>query len=448
MYKEIKQKYFYWTIPGFIFVYTLYDIYFWSALGLIISAYFLFRLINNMGDKIPIIELMTSLAAIQWIVSPYIDYHNSITHYKYHMYVPEEQYMSFVVPAVIAFWIGTLFFRDNSDLENIKHETTSILTENPKLPYVLIIIGLLIPFISSFVPVSLRFVFFLLSNIKYIGVIYLLFSKRHNRWPIFWGIMLLTAMASIASGMFHDLLLWSMLIFTFIAKELNLNFTKKFALALLGLFIAVSIQSVKFQYRELVWQKHYTGNKTALFLTLVTNEWSNGSILTPTSEADANIRLNQGWIISAIIKNIPKYEPYAGGSTITDAISASLLPRFLVPNKKIAGGQDNFRRYTGLQLGEGTSMGISIVGEGYANYGKYGGILFMLLWGVFIGWVWEKLGVLTKIYPTLFIWTPILFLQVVKAETELVVVLNHLIKASILVFGLLWFIRKQWGIRL
>jgi hypothetical protein len=401
-----------------------------------------------MGKSIPIVELMTSLAAVQWIVSPYIDYHNDITHYKYHMYVPEDQYMSYVVPTVIAFWIGTKLFKDTSDLNKIKRKVSSILSDHPKLPYVLIITGLLIPYVNLFIPASLRFVFFLLSNIKYIGIIYLLFSERPNRWPVFWGIMIFTATASIASGMFHDLLLWSMLTFTFIAKELELNFTKKFVVAILGLFVAVSIQSVKSQYRELVWRKHYTGNKTSLFLSLVTEEWSNGSIFTPTSEADTNIRLNQGWIISAILKNMPKHQPFAGGSTITDAIEASLLPRFIAPNKKIAGGQENFQKYTGLQLGEGTSMGISIAGEGYANYGRTGGIIFMFFWGLFIGWVWQKLGDLTKIYPTLFIWAPIIFLQVVKAETELVVVLNHLIKASVLVFGLLWFIKKQWGIRL
>jgi hypothetical protein len=33
---------------------------------------------------------------------------------------------------------------------------------------------------------------------------------------------------------------------------------------------------------------------------------------------------------------------------------------------------------------------------------------------------------------------PLLFLQVIKAETELVVVLNHLIKASIVVYLFFW----------
>ena len=442
------KKYTLWAFLLFLFIYFVYSTYFWSAAGLTITGYYTLRLIKNMGNNIPILDLMIVLASLQWILGPFIDYHNGITHYKYHMYVPEEQYMSFVVPAVIAFIVGLSIYKDRSDLDELKEKATEIISCYPRLPYILVITGLLIPFFSSFVPPSLRFVFFLLANIKYIGVIYLLFSGSSNRWLIFTGIMLLTASASIASGMFHDLLLWAMLTFTFIAKELNLSFTKKLLFAMLGIFVAITIQSVKAQYRELVWRKGYTGNKTTLFLSLAMNEWQNGTIFTPTSESDTNVRLNQGWIISAILKNVPAKEPYAGGTTITEAIRASLLPRFMDPNKKKAGGQENFKRFTGLSLSKGTSMGISIVGEGYANYGYWGGILFMLFWGIFISWFWHILNNLSGTFPTIMIWSPIMFLQVVKAETELVVVLNHLIKSSILVFGLLWFIRKQWGIKL
>jgi hypothetical protein len=38
---------------------------------------------------------------------------------------------------------------------------------------------------------------------------------------------------------------------------------------------------------------------------------------------------------------------------------------------------------------------------------------------------------------------PLMFLQVIKAETELVVVLNHLIKASIVIWAFFWFAKKR-----
>jgi putative Ca2+/H+ antiporter (TMEM165/GDT1 family) len=442
-----QEKGWLWIIPISLILGLIFGIQTWSAVGLAFSAFYVLRVIHNMGHKIPVIDLMTALAALQWIVGPYIDYHNGLTHYKYHMYVPEDVYMAYAVPAIIAFRLGTLFFKDQSDLEAIGQKVTKLSDNYPRLPYLLIIGGLLIPYLNAFVPASLRFVFFLLANVKYIGVIYLLFSGKPNRWPVFIGVMTATALASIAAGMFHDLLLWAMLTFTFVAREMKLNYSMKLTFALSGLLIALTIQSVKHQYRTLI-REGYGGNRTSLFMNLATAQWASGAIVNPTSEDDMNVRLNQGWIISAVMKNVPEKESYAGGATITEGITASLLPRFLAPNKKIAGGQENFRRFTGLLLGEGTSMGISLAGEGYANYGRWGGILFMFVWGLFIGWFWKKLGDWSELYPTLLIWSPILFLQVVKAETEFVVVLNHLIKASVLVFGLLWLIRKQWGIRI
>ncbi len=442
-----QQKGWFWIFPATLVLNLTLGIQIWTAVGLAFTGFSVYRVIFNMGHKIPIIDLMTAMAAMQWILGPYIDYHNSVSHYKYHMYVPEEQYMLFIVPVLIAFRLGTLFFKDESDLESIGQRVTDLLNRYPRLPYVLIVVGLGIPYLNAFIPASLRFVFFLLANIKYVGAIYLLFSPSSKRWTVFIFVMSITALASIASGMFHDLLLWAMLTFTFVARELKLSMGAKLTVAILGMFVAITIQSVKQEYRTLI-SSGYGGNKVSLFLGMAAEQWSNGRIVNPSSDEDMNARLNQGWIISAVMKNVPDRQPFANGSTIWEGIESSLLPRLLAPNKKKAGGQENFIKYTGLPLGENTSMGISLAGEAYANYGRLGGILFMCLWGIFIGWFWQKLSRWSVFYPTLLIWSPILFLQVIKAETEFVVVLNHLLKSAVLIFGLLWFIRKQWGIRI
>ncbi len=428
------------------FIFLVFGANFWSAIGVAISFYYLIKVIDDMGAKIPIIDLMTAMAALQWIVGPFIEYHNDVTHYKYHMYIDEESYMSFIVPAVILFRLGSTLFKDRINLEELGERVNGLLINYPRLPYILIGAGFIMPYIGLFMPPALGFVFFLLSNMKYIGAIYLIFSQRPDRWIIFVTTMAFTALASLTAGMFHDLLLWAVLTFTFISRELKLSFNRKLIFAIVGIFFAITIQSVKAQYREQVWGG-YQGNKLALFTAMAIQQWSSGTIFTPTSETTMNVRLNQGWIISAIMYHVPAEEPFANGSTITDAITSSLLPRFLAPNKKKAGGQENFEKFTGLDLGSGTSMGISLAGEGWANYGYWGGLTFMFFWGLFISWFWRKLILLSDSYPTLLIWSPILFLQVVKAETEFVVVLNHLLKSAVLIFALLWFIKRQWGIR-
>ena len=171
-----------------------------------------------------------------------------------------------------------------------------------------------------------------------------------------------------------------------------------------------------------------------LFFQILNENLSNDLLFDDYSISQLNVRLNQGWHISSVMSNVPSFEPFANGKTIINGIYSSFLPRFLIPDKKIAGGRENFLKYTGEQLGESTSMGISLIGEGYANFGELGGAVFMFIWGVFLLLYWRKLFKLNSNHPIIVFFIPLLFLQVVKAETEFLVVFNHIVKASFTVW--------------
>lgn len=423
-------------------------IYFWSAFGLIASALFFWDFARKSGEIIPIPELMVLLAALQWVVGPFIDYHNEFEHYKYKMYVSEEVYMSFAVPVILAFKLGLSVFYKEIRLVHLKESINQLLSHHRSLPYSLVAIGILTPIARELFPPGLAFVFFLLGQVKYIGALYFILSGHPFRWIIFSGLMIISALSSIASGMFHDLLLWSVLTMTFVFHELKITFWLKLIILIIGSFFIITIQSVKHQYRTMSPSLSGSFAKTSLFISLASNEWREGKITTPSDDGEINVRLNQGWIISKVMAHVPAYEPHAEGQTISDALEAAFLPRIIAPNKKTAGGVENFKKYTGLPLGEHTSMGISLAGEGWANFGYFGGILFVFFWGLFVSWFWKKLSDWSYFYPTLLVWSPILFLQTVKAETELVVVLNHLIKSSIVVFALLYYFQRFRKIRI
>ena len=74
-----------------------------------------------------------------------------------------------------------------------------------------------------------------------------------------------------------------------------------------------------------------------------------------------------------MLYNVPAKKPFVNGRTINEAIEASVLPRFLAPNKV---GADqaliNFKEITGLGLSKRASMGLSLIAEFYANYGIVG----------------------------------------------------------------------------
>lgn len=436
----------------FIWFYLIEEALFFSSVGLGATAFLLVLFINRLGKTIPVIELLLTVAALQWIVGPYLDYRSSAKHYKYFMYVSEETYMHFVVPSLILFACGSLLFLKKYDVGTYFSEIGKKLKESYNLPYWLIGFGFLASTLQNYVPSSLGFVFHLVSQFKYIGLVYLFFRKEegNRKWIIFCIIFLITFSASVQSGMFHDLFLWSVLLFSFVVYSLGLSFTKRFITIVLGISLAFLVQSVKAEYRAIVWSKEFKGDKIDLFLSLVTSKIYNIEKEKADEEElnTVNARLNQGWIISAILYNVPVSEPYAGGETIQDAVYSSLLPRFLNPDKKdFSDRRENFIRFTGLELGTGVSMGTSVIGEAYANFGSTGAMIFMFFWGFFLCFIVNQVIRLSDTHPSLILWLPLIFLQVVKAETELLVVLNHLVKACVIVYFVFWISRKVFKIQ-
>jgi hypothetical protein len=418
-----------------IFLLSVLFIDYLAAFGVAIALYVSLSFFDKLSYTLPVKQLLLFIAGLQWIVGPIIEYLFFNTDTRYRMYVEEAEYFSYIIPAFLAFGIGFSINglkKIKGNLEFLEHYKTSIPRSTP---YIFIFIGFISGSIGSFMPPSLRFVFFLLSGLKYIGLLYFFLWKDPKRWLILGGLLVLTAAGSLAMGMFHDLLLWGVLLFLYIAFFEKFTTFQKLAIVVVGLSTAYIIQMVKAEYRQTITTTSQASNAD-VFVDLASRK-----IL---SEADGDVsesqnivtRMNQGWIISRVMYYVPEYTPYAEGETINEALKASLLPRFLDPNKKKAGGQENFERFTGLYLSKTTSMGTSIIGEAYANYGKMGGVIFMFIWGFVLSLVLVGIINLSAKYPTLILWIPLIFLQVIKAETELVVVLNHLVKALMLVSAL------------
>ena len=422
-----------------------------TAFGLAWSTALFIKFLNQAGKDIPLDTLLLLIASLQWIIGPWLSYTFFDDHYKYHMYVPEQEYMLLAVPALFLFSIGLRYRKNYRDQygKGLVYHAGQLIQWQPYLPYWLIGIGIVCSFVARYVPSGFDFVFFLLANTKYIGLVYLLFSTRKSKWLIASVAWLLTLFSSIQAGFFHDLLLWTILIGLYVAYILKPTFRQKYLALLLGFFLVFLIQIVKQEYRQWIWFGGYTGDRLSLYTNLVSHRvQSKNELFNRESLSSMVVRINQGWISSKVMEYVPNQEPFARGVTINEAISASILPRFLAPNKKLAGGKETFERFTGFQLRPGTSMGVSLLGEGYANYGVYGTWLFMLVVGLFYSSSLNIVYQYSRRYPTILLWLPLIFLQVIKAETELVVVLNHLVKSLILVLGFFWAVPKFFNWKL
>lgn len=419
-----------------------------AALGITFGAFVSF--LDSSKDNLPVLNFVFFVACIQWLLGPFLDYVFFNSHYRYQMYVEAEEYFGLLIPASLALWAGLSLVKSSINIEDVRQYIQVKADQQPGLPMGLIIIGFVSELAGPFVPPALRFVLFLMSSLKYVGLLYLIFSKSEKKFVMLLAVVGFAIANAIFLGVFHDLLLWSAFIFIYMANYFQLTMRTKIVAILVGLISIFLIQIAKSEYRKIIWSGSFTGSHSEVFTTMIGKEL----ITEPGTDGESNfhnlvIRMNQGWIISRIMYHIPVYEEHAEGETIEEAIYASLLPRFLNPNKKKAGGQENFERFTGYQLMSGTSMGTSVVGEAYANYGENGTILFMFLYGLLLAFVLKKiLNLSASGNPTLILWVPLIFLQVVKAETELVVVLNHLVKAAIFVFAVYWISRKVFKVEL
>ena len=414
-----------------------------ELIGYILLGLVSYRFITKLGKSLPVLELMLLLAVLQWYIGPLNSYSADVARNKYSMYVSSEIYFSYITPALVVFIL--VIFQAKPLEFSIGNDQ---LTSSNKLSKYIVIVGLLVGVVRPFVPPSLLFVFFILDGLKYVGVSMLLFSSERKDKYWFWFVVGLLVFQAFSSGMFHGLLLWGLFLFMYWCLRFKPTMIFKVSIIMAGIFLSIGIQLIKSDFRAIIWKGGFEGNKFGLAMDILQGNLSETNFEDDSDKEELNARLNQGWIISAIMYHTPQNEPFARGSTINEAISASLLPRFLAPNKKKAGGRDNFMRYTGLLLGETTSMGLSIVGEAYANFGVDGGILFMGIWALFLIWYWNRLLHFIRKNKVLVFFIPVIFLQVVKAETELVVVLNHLVKSTILVAVLFWGARKflKWDI--
>ena len=410
---------------------------YWSYIGIIAVAYIGYRFLSALGKRLPFIELLLLIAGMQWIVGSAIEYRTEFQHFKYYMYVDEFTYMSYVVPAYILLSFFALFKTLKYNLDN---EAISSLSKYSKYGIYIVVVGVLSEIVRSFVPASLGFIFFLLANLKYVGAIILFFSVEKRHRYVFYFTLIYLVLSALRSGFFHDLILISVFFFMFWCLNYKPSFKLKVTVIILGFVLSTIIQVVKSDYRILIGSGNNT-NYVSLFLEVLNRRVSGGFTEDTDEQSELNVRLNQGWIISAIMDYTPRVESYAKGETIKSALFASALPRFLNPNKKIAGGVENFERFTGIPLAKNTSMGMSLVGEGYANFGRHG-VWFMAAWGFFLARFWNLIIKFSKDNKVVIFFLPLIFLQVVKAETELVVVLNHLVKASILVIIILYFSKK------
>jgi hypothetical protein len=425
---------------------------FLAITGALFSIYILNKLLFGFGEGVPVNIVMVFIACMQWIVGPILSYYTGINHPFYGMQVPEADYFSFILPGIFLYHLGlSLPLIGVNDIPKLViKDISEDASSKVKAAYYLIGLGFFASFAQRFVPGSLFFFMYLLSQLKYVGCFYLYSSSKKNNTVLYivFGTLLLEA---LAAALFHDLILWALFFVFIYAINNRISLTKKVSALIVGIIMLLVLQSVKYQYRNIAWSNASLSSfeRTEIFFNMIIeNIWSPERIFEAEKNELTITRLNQGWIISRVMNYVPFNEPFAEGKTIGGAFSAALLPRFIAGDKAKAGGRVMMERFTGIILQDGTSMNISLIGEAYGNYGRGKGIWFMFVIGIVFSLILRYMFIKSRNNPTILFWIPFLFLQVVKAETDLTTTLNYLVKATIVMFIVFFTFKKVLKIEL
>ncbi|MDF1722291.1 MAG: hypothetical protein P1U65_16585 [Minwuia sp.] len=419
-----------------------------SAMGVGLFAYSLVWYIDSLGKELAILPAIATIASGQWLLGAYFAYYHDAVTYKYRMYVDETSYFSFVLPGTLAFIFAMKFLAPRISLGQVRKYIESVPPIDKSVIYYVIIFSIMTTVLGGSIRGPLAFFVYLISQFGFIAVIYMIMLKMQYRWIALIVTFGILASSSINQSLFHTLLLWSALLASFICAELRLGFLRKALLLALGILLIVQLQAAKSDYRDRIRKNPEQSGVVALYETMTENsifEESEGySAVNETGKLNA--RLNQGWIISSVMAYVPAAHPFEEGQTILRAIQDSFVPRILIEKREVS-VSDGFRDYTGLYVNRETSFGISVLGEAWVNFGYYG-IIMMAAVGAFFGLILRGIMKASTRYPTVILWTPLLFLQAAKAETELVVVLNHLAKTGMLIVVMYIFAYKflKWRI--
>ena len=270
----------------------------------------------------------------------------------------------------------------------------------------------------------------------------LLGTKQLNPWLlvlVFGSIIV----SSLQQAMFHDLLTWLIMLGAVLGIKYKPSLIFKSTAAFGFILLAVIIQQVKGSYREAAWEGKGGGAGWQSFEAAVSEKQNENELFSEESLARSNLRINQGFIVTNIMNHIPANEPFANGEELYKIVEAAFLPRIIAPNKLNAGDRMFFMKYSGMALKEGTSMGLSAVGDAYINFGRIGGCIFMFVWGLLFSIVLNGFEKFSKTFPFILLFTPLVFYYPIRPDCELQTSMGHLVKACFLLYMMVLFWKKD-----
>lgn len=416
------------------------DVTLWPALGLWLTAIVLGHLCMTAGRSVAFPDLVALAACLQWIVAPWLSERYPPSFVLFRMSLAATDYLQYTVPASAALWVALHLPLDRklSDGWSVPDVRRPLTKRVRNMLDVTIVIGLFVEAYNESFPQPLAFLAYLIGSLRFFAVLGWMVTQTRGWW-IRAAIVLLHLIAQQSTGgVFYLVVHWGgyfLLVYAFMSR-----WRWQVAVAIgIGFLVISVLQDVKPAFRSSLAKGEVSGEVES-FGKLVSLMWDRvrgGNLLAEVDFGDFLVRFNQGWIISRVMTHVPAHEPYARGSTLIDAMIDSIVPRALFPTKREGVSQEMFRRYTGVELGPGTKMGLGIIGEFYANFGPAGGVLATFVYGLLMGWLFALFAERATLNPLWWAAAAIVVLPGIEPGFNFEDIANHVVKAAVVFVVLL-----------
>lgn len=443
-----KLNYFFACIASISF-YSFFNYEVLSAVAIGIFTYWLSSLFIRVNYSLPIKELFLTMYALQFLFGPAMAYNgmDEYTNQTNRMKVSSEDYFIFIIPVYIAFAFGFNIYCKKYRLIISRDNINQWILQNPKIPYYLIGIGFLASLISSFLPASLAFVFYLLGSFKYIGLFALLLSYKKLKIKLLIVIYGLILVSSFQGGMFHDLLIWIIVLCLILAYRYKPTWQLKAAGIVGFVLFAIFIQSIKQGLRAQTWLRNKEVSVDLVEDVTSDVNKSKGGLLSIENIGPNFVRINQGWVLASAMDHVPYKIGHTHGELLGKYIYSAFVPRFIDDTKLNAGSQEVFNTYSGHQIQKGTSIALGLFTDAYVEFGDFGDFvpaLYVILFGMLYGFILHLFAQKTSRYPILILFVVLVFIYPIRPDCETQTALGHLMKSLMLITFVFIVFKKQF----
>jgi hypothetical protein len=430
-----------------------------SELVIMVTIAAILSILDKLGRGIVLRESIAALYIFTCLDMPLLGYRvynfqNPLSRaFKKYMLVPESDYFNLALPAIAGFcmMLSIPMRREYSSDEGETLTTTlekcrRILVHDQAVGVAIMLVGVLALVLNELLPVSLQYIGVILFFTSFAGMLYVKYTEDlPYRNVILFVFIVFIILNGILIGMFTIVAYMGITIFSYFFMGSKVSLGRKISFFLLSIFFVVILQNTKTTYRKMIRNAEIRDNKAATFAVLFFENLQKGSsFFEERNFFLIYTRMNQGNIVTQVMQRIPVIQPFDDGKYLFKTILSSFVPRFLWPDKPEAGGRFNMQYYAGKKMNLVTSMNVGPLGEAYGSFGTRQAILFMVILGLFIRWVYGIVFRISRSIPLLVLWLPVMFYQITySAETDTLQILNSFIKTAFFVW-MMYRILPRW----